>query len=78
MVINLSPTGNKRVEIWMEKDEAIQSVLLESWASQVVQVVKNPPANVGASGDSGSVPGSGRPTAVGNGNHLNILAGVIP
>ena len=62
----------------MEKDEAIQSVLLESWASQVAQVVKNPPANVGASGDSGSVPGSGRPTVVGNGNHLNILAGVIP
>ena len=49
MVINISPTGNKGVEIWMEKDEAIQSVLLESWASLLreAQVVRNPPANAG-------------------------------
>jgi len=33
-------------------------------------VVKNPPANVGDSGDSGLIPGSGRYTGVGNGNPL--------
>ena len=31
-------------------------------------VVKNPPANAGDTGDTGSVPGSGRPAGVQNGN----------
>ena len=30
------------------------------WASQVLLVVKNPPANAGDVGDVGSIPGSGR------------------
>ena len=30
------------------------------WASQVVLVVKNPPANAGDMRDAGSIPGSGR------------------
>ena len=33
-------------------------------------VVKNPPANAGDAGDSGSVPGSGRTPGVGNVNTL--------
>ena len=33
-------------------------------------VVKNPPANAGAAGDTGSIPGSGRPPREGNGNPL--------
>ena len=33
-------------------------------------VVKNLPANAGASGDTGSIPGSGRFPGVGNGNPL--------
>ena len=33
-------------------------------------VVKNPPANAGAIGDSSSVPGSGRSPGEGNGNPL--------
>ena len=37
---------------------------LYSWASQVALVVKNPPANTG---DSGSIPGSGRSPGGGNG-----------
>jgi len=37
------------------------------WASQVVLVVKNPPANAGAKGDSGSIPGSERFPGGGNG-----------
>ena len=31
---------------------------------------KNPPANTGDSGDTGSIPGSGRPSGEGNGNPL--------
>ena len=33
-------------------------------------VVKNPPANAGDTGDTGSIPGSGRSSAGGNGNPL--------
>ena len=39
-------------------------------ASQVVLVVKNPPANAGDARDSGLVPGSGRSPGEGNGNPL--------
>ena len=33
-------------------------------------MVKNPPANAGAAGDMGSIPGSGRSPREGNGNPL--------
>ena len=33
-------------------------------------VVKNPPANAGATGDAGLIPGSGRSPEEGNGNPL--------
>ena len=36
--------------------------------SQVVLVVKNPPANAGDARDSGLIPGSGRSAGEGNGN----------
>ena len=39
-------------------------------SSQVVLVVKNPPANAGDTRDSGLIPGSGRSPGVGNGNLL--------
>ena len=39
-------------------------------ASQVVLVVKNPPANVGDIRDAGSIPGLGRSPGEGNGNPL--------
>ena len=39
-------------------------------ASQVAQVVKNPPANTGDIGDTGSIPESGRSPGEGNGNPL--------
>ena len=42
-------------------------------ASQVV-VVKIPPANVGATGDTGSTLGSGRSPGGGNATHSRILA----
>ena len=38
------------------------------WASQVVLVVKNLPANVGDKRDMGSLPGSGRSPGGGHGN----------
>ena len=40
------------------------------WASQVVPLVKNPPANAGDTEDTGSIPGSGRSPGEGNGNSL--------
>ena len=47
-------------------------------ASQVVLLVKNPPANAGDVRDSGSIPGSGRLPGGGHGNHSSILAWRIP
>ena len=40
------------------------------WASQVVLVVKNPPANAEDIRDAGSIPGSERPLGGGHGNPL--------
>ena len=42
----------------------------KSGASQVALVVKNPPANVGDTGDMGSIPGSGRSLGEANGKPL--------
>ena len=42
----------------------------ECGASQVVLVVKNPPANAGGPGDVSWIPGSGRSPGGGNGNPL--------
>ena len=45
------------------------------WASQVVLVVKNPPANAGDARDTGSISGSGRhPLEEGIATHSSILA----
>ena len=52
--------------------------LLSYWASQVVFVVKNLPANAGDMRDAGSIPGSGRYPGGGHGNPLRILAWKIP
>ena len=41
------------------------------WASQVVLVVKNPPANAGDVRDMGSIPGLERSPGQGNGNLLH-------
>ena len=40
------------------------------WASQVMQLVKNPPAEVGDTRDVGFIPGWGRSSGVENGNPL--------
>ena len=41
-----------------------------AWVSQVVLVVKNPPANAGDLQAMGLIPGSGRPPGGGNGSPL--------
>ena len=47
-----------------------KSTYTKSGASQVVLVVKNPPANAGDTGDMGSIPGLGRSPGGGHGNPL--------
>ena len=42
----------------------------KSWASHVVLMVKNLPANAGDTRDTGSIPGLGRSPGGGNGNPL--------
>ena len=46
------------------------SDLISVWASQVVLVVKDPPANAKDTEDAGLIPGSGRSPRGGNGNPL--------
>ena len=48
----------------------IKEVLLYFWASQVVLVVNNPPANAGDFRDRGLIPGLGRSPEGGHGNSL--------
>ena len=52
--------------------------LLSELASQVVVVVKNPPADVGDPGDAGSIPGSGNALEKGMATHSSIRAWEIP
>ena len=40
------------------------------WASQVTQMVKNPPANTGDTGDMDSIPELGRAPGIGNDSPL--------
>ena len=51
---------------------------VQSGSSQVVLVVKNPPANAGDMRDMGSVPGLRRSPGEGHGTHSSILAWRIP
>ena len=48
------------------------------WASQVVLVLKNLPANAGHIRDMGSISGSGRSPGKGHGNPLQYSAWRIP
>ena len=73
----------KNREVWhaadgvtVRHDWAIEQQQGEDWASLVVLVVKNSPANVGDVRDTGSIPGLGRFPGEGNGNPL--LAWEIP
>ena len=48
----------------------LQTSILMPWASQVVLVVKNPPANAGDIGVVGLIPGPGRSPGEGDGTLL--------
>ena len=52
--------------------------LRKTMASQVLVVVKNPPANAGNVRDAGLIPGLGRSQEEGKATHSNILAWRIP
>ena len=51
---------------------------IDNWASQVVLVVKNPPANAEDIRDTGSMPRLGRLSEEGHSNPLGILTWRIP
>ena len=51
---------------------------IDNWASQVVLVVKNPPANAEGIRDTGSMPRLGRFSEEGHSNPLSILTWRIP
>ena len=66
-MVGYSPCGRKESDTteWLNNNKQVDSVRLElhcwiRWASQVVLVVKNPPANAGDIRDVGLIPGSGR------------------
>ena len=44
----------------------------KTWASQVIRMVKYPPANTGDIRDMGSIPGSERSSGEGHGNSLEF------
>ena len=48
----------------------LNSSSVHDWGFPDGAVVKNPPANTGNTRDAGSIPGSGKPPGVGNGNPL--------
>ena len=51
-------------------NDVFNKLYLYNWASQVVLVVKNRPANAGDIRDAVSIPGSGRSPGGGHGNPL--------
>ena len=59
---------------------AVDSVVItvRVWASQVVLVVKNPPASAGDIRDAGSIPGLGRSLGRGCGNPLQYSCWRVP
>ena len=58
--------------------QELESGTATLWASQVMLVVKNPPANAGDVRDVGSIPGSGRSPGGSMATHSSILAWRIP
>ena len=63
-----SPLSSAAVVIFIRS--SLQVWILGPWASQVVLVVKNLPADVGDIRDTGSIPWSGRSPRRGHGNSL--------
>ena len=55
----------------MVRAQGLNSLDVKSWASQVVLMAKNLPANAGHIRDAGSIPGSGRSLGEGIGSPLH-------
>ena len=64
---SLSMVMVAQVHVYVKGHQRLYLKYVQFGASQVVLVVKNPPANAG---DSGSIPGSGRSPGGGHGNPL--------
>ena len=58
---------------WISNKHLINLIWFLLWASQVVRVVKNLPANPGDIRDTGSIPGLGRFPGGGHGNPLQYF-----
>ena len=63
---------------WQDFILLYDSVEFHCEASRVALLAKNLPANAGDVGDSGSIPGLGRPLEEGMATHSSILAWRIP
>ena len=64
------PQGERGGGISWEVEMDIHALLYVKWASQVMLVVKNPPANKGHARDAGWIPGLRRSLGEGRGNPL--------
>ena len=62
--------GGGRLQNTIKYHTELQRDQRNDWASQVVLVVNNLPANAGGGGDVGSIPGSGRSLGDGHSNPL--------
>ena len=68
------PLSNQGNPIYFIQIKNVNSVY---GASQVVLVIKTPPANAGDARDKGLIPGSGKSSGVGKWHSTHILAGKI-
>ena len=66
----ISPWGRKESDTTEQLHFLPISIYQYLWASQVAQLVKNPPANAGDIRDVGLIPGSGRCPGGGHDNPL--------
>ena len=66
-MVGYSPWGHKESDMTERLHIIHQGAV---WASQVALVVKNLAASAGDAEETGSIPGSGRFTGIGNGNSL--------
>ena len=56
----------------------LRTMYIQSWASQVALVVKNPPANAGEARNVDLIPGSGISPGEETATHSSILSWKIP
>ena len=67
-ILNSQNNSGKGKQSWRAHTSWFENIIKLQWASQVVLVLKNPPANAGVVRGTGSIPGSG---TVSGGGHSN-------